>query len=884
MVLNGKDEKRTPSCSEMLDCQLSGILENISDAFIAYDRDWHFTYVNSEAERILGIDRSKLIGKVHWEICPIAIGNEIERLYRRVMEGREIGELEYQHRLEDRWLHTWISFKAFPLENGGIAVAFRDITEQKRAEETLRESEELYRLITENSTDLIGLMDLEGNAVYVSPSVKEIMGVEPQQILGVNVFDSIHPEDAPTSRDRFQRALAGKTVTFRHRSRHEDGNWRWLEGWGRVVQFRGRPHVLAVSRDITERKRGDDSLNLFRSLLDYTNDSIEIIDSETGRFIDVNEKACRACGYSRDEYLTLSVSDIDPMVASRSWDQMRDTVERNGFQIFESFHRRKDGSLFPVEVNVNHIHLERDYFLAVVRDISERKRTEEYVRKLSQAIEQSPVSIVITDTAGDIEFINSHFAESTGYTLAEVLGKNSHILKSGETSAEEYRQLWQTISSGGVWRGEFHNRKKNGELFWEQATIAPLRNADNRITHYVAFKEDITKHKVLEEKFYQAQKIESIGRLAGGVAHDFNNMLGVIIGHAEIALSRLAPEDPLFASLKEIQKAANRSADLTRQLLAFARKQTITPSVFDLNLTVTGMLKMLRRLIGEDIDLVWLPASEELPVKMDPSQLDQILANLCVNARDAISGVGKVTIETHLAHISDEYCTVHPGFTPGDFVLLAVSDNGCGMDNKILGQIFEPFFTTKELGKGTGLGLATVYGIIKQNNGFIIVYSELDQGTTYKIYLPQYRISSEQTEKQDSELPKQRGNETILLVEDELSYLDIARKMLESLGYRVLAVGLPTEAVRIAGNRPYDIRLLMTDVIMPEMNGRELAKKVASLCPEIGFLFMSGYTSDVIAHHGILEAGVNYIQKPFSLTDLAILVRKTLDGRYLSES
>jgi PAS domain S-box-containing protein len=878
MVQNGKDAEQLKGCCEKFEHRLSGIIENISDAFIAYNRDWRFTYVNSEAERILGIQRDKLLGKVHWEICPIAIGNEIEQLYRQVMERREIGELEYQHRLEDKWLHTWISFKAFPLEDGGIAIVFRDITEQKRAEEALRESEELYRLITESSTDLIVLTDLDGNTVYVSPSIREIMGVEPQQVLGISAFATLHPEDAPTSKQGFARALAGKTVTFQHRARHAAGDWRWLEGWGRVVKFRGRPHVLAVSRDITERKRAEKSLTLFRSLLDHTNDSIEVVDSETGRFLDVNEKACRACGYSREEYLTLSVRDIDSLAASRPWQEIRDEVKRYGSHIFESRHRRKDGSLFPVEVNVSFIHLDRDYILTVVRDISERKRSEEYVRKLSQAIEQSPISIVITDIAGDIEFINSHFAESTGYSLAEVLGRNSRILKSGETSGEEYRQLWQTISAGGVWRGEFHNRNKNGELFWEQATIAPLRDAENRITHYVAFKEDITKHKALEERFFQAQKIESIGRLAGGVAHDFNNMLGVIIGHTEIALSRLAADHPLFAALKEIHKAANRSADLTRQLLAFARKQTIDPKVFDLNLTVTGMLKMLRRLIGEDIDLAWLPAAEELPVKMDPSQLDQILANLCVNARDAITGVGKVTIETHLVKFTADDCSTHPDFVPGEFVLLAVSDNGCGMDHKILSRIFEPFFTTKELGKGTGLGLATVYGIVKQNNGFINVYSELNQGTTYKIYLPQYSVGPERHEVEGSILPDARGDETILLVEDELSYLDIARQMLESLGYRVLAVASPDEAVRIAGEHPGKIQLLMTDVIMPGMNGRVLAQALASLCPGIGHLFMSGYTSDVIAHHGILDAGVNYIQKPFSLPDLAAKVRKALEG------
>jgi len=868
--------KRDPNKAHL---QISNILESITDAFLAYDQDWRFTYVNAAAEKILGSPRENLLGNVHWDVCPYTIDTDIERLYHQVMESREPAEMDYHHQHKDRWFNTWLSLKVFPAdEGGGIAVYFRDITQQKQAEEALRESEELYRLITDSSTDLIGLIDFQGKVIFVSPSVRQVMGLEPEQVVGTSAFDRIHPEDAPASLQSMERALAGKTVTFLHRARYADGSWRWLDGWGKVVQFRGQPHVLAVSRDITERKRAEESLTLFRSLLDQTNDSIEVIDPESGRFLDVNEKACQACGYTRDEYLQLRVPDIDPQVAARPWAETRDEVRRHGSRIMESQHRRKDGSLFPVEVNVTFVRLERDYFLAVVRDISERKQIEESFRRLSQAIEQSPVSIVITDISGAIEYVNPHFCAMTGYSQEEVLGRNSRILKSGETTAKEYRQLWQTISSGGVWRGEFHNRRKTGELFWELATVAPLRNADHVITHYVAIKEDITEHKVLEEQFRQAQKIESVGRLAGGVAHDFNNMLGVIIGRTEMALNKLNPDEPLFASLQEIHKAAERSANLTRQLLAFARKQTIAPRKFDLNQTVAGMLKMLRRLIGEDIDLAWLPDAGELPVKMDPSQLDQILANLCVNARDAITGVGKVTIETHSTTFDDAYCSTHPEFVPGDFVQLVVSDNGSGIDHETLGQIFEPYFTTKELGKGTGLGLATVYGIVRQNNGFINVYSEPDRGTTFKIYLPWHSAGSDPQEKQARVPTVAQGDETILLVEDELSYLDITRQMLESFGYRVLTAAAPGEALRIARDYADEIHLLLTDVIMPEMNGRDLAVEMNVLFPQIKFLFMSGYTSDVIAHHGILDAGVKYIQKPFSLQDLAVKVREALEG------
>ncbi len=381
----------------------------------------------------------------------------------------------------------------------------------------------------------------------------------------------------------------------------------------------------------------------------------------------------------------------------------------------------------------------------------------------------------------------------------------------------------------------------------------------------------------LQAQLNQSQKMESVGRLAGGVAHDFNNMLGVILGRAELALERVSPDQPVHADLQEICAAAERSADFTQQLLAFARKQTVAPKILDLNETVEGMLKMLRRLIGEDIDLAWLPGTNMGTVRVDPSQIDQILANLCVNARDAIGNTGRITIETAAADFDDAWCADHAGFVPGPYLLLAVSDNGCGMDREVQDKLFEPFFTTKELGKGTGLGLSTVYGIVRQNNGFIDVYSEPGQGTTFKIYLPEYTGGPEQVQKVVSPKPPAPGCETILLVEDEPGILKMAAVMLERRGYTVLAAAAAGEALHLAETHAARIDLLMTDVVMPDMNGRELAETLLARHPKLKVLFMSGYTADVIAHHGILDEGVHYIQKPFSTRQVAEKVREVLD-------
>jgi CheY-like chemotaxis protein len=376
----------------------------------------------------------------------------------------------------------------------------------------------------------------------------------------------------------------------------------------------------------------------------------------------------------------------------------------------------------------------------------------------------------------------------------------------------------------------------------------------------------------------QAQKLEAVARLAGGVAHDFNNMLAVIQGHAELALMRLGVDDPSFRHFSAIRDTARRSADLTQQLLAFARKQVITPISLDLNKTVESILKMLRRLLGEDIDLAWIPGKGLWTIKADPTQIDQILANLCINARDAITGVGKIIVATDNCSIDKDYCSTHAGFLPGDFVRISVSDNGCGMDKQLLNQIFEPFFTTKELGKGTGLGLATVYGAVRQNEGFVNVYSELGQGSVFSIYFPRYTGESKHIPAEGTVDAIVGGHETILLVEDELFILDTAKDMLEQLGYTVLAASTPNEAFQLAQQHPEKIDLVITDVIMPHMNGRDLANQLLAHQPWMKCLFMSGYTADIIAYQGKLEEHVHFIQKPFSLSILAAKIRQTLES------
>ncbi len=621
-----------------------------------------------------------------------------------------------------------------------------------------------------------------------------------------------------------------------------------------------------------------DSEERYRRLFESARDGILILDAHTGVIVDVNPFMTRLLGYSYDDFCGKHLWEIGAFKDVTASKMAFDTLQNNNYIRYDNLPlKTTDGRIVEVEF-VSNIYLV-DHSKVIqcnIRDITKRKQVEAERGRFLSAIEQAGEMIVITDPDGVIRYVNPAFEQVTGYTRDEVIGQNPRMLKSGRQPPDFYRNLWETISGGSTFKGRIINKRKDGVFFTEVATISPVRDHSGRIVNYVAVKSDITRHLQLEAQFQQAQKMESVGRLAGGVAHDSNNMLSVILGYTELALEKVDPSDPLHADLNEIYKAATRSTEITRQLLAFARKQTISPKVIDVNKTVEGMLKMIHRFIGEDIDLVWLPEEGLWPVKMDPAQVDQILANLCVNARDALSDVGKITIETHMATIDAEYCVYNAGFVPGDFVMLTVSDNGCGMNKEILDNIFEPFFTTKEVGRGTGLGLATVFGIVKQNNGFINVYSEPGKGTTFRIYLPRHAGEAEINREEDTDVILPSLGETVLLLEDEPAILKISHAILKRLGYKVLTANSAGDALRIAKTYKDTIHLLITDVVMPEMNGRDLSDQIHVLYPDIKTLFMSGYTSDVIVHRGVLEAGVNFIQKPFSIKGLAAKVREAL--------
>jgi PAS domain S-box-containing protein len=491
-----------------------------------------------------------------------------------------------------------------------------------------------------------------------------------------------------------------------------------------------------------------------------------------------------------------------------------------------------------------------------------------------------------TDAQGQYTYVSQACFPLLGYSEEELVGRRFFHELHPERGREEYRRAGLAfVSRRAVMKDLYHRLEtKDGQVLDVLTSAVPILGEDGALVGYRGVDRNITERRraekekeKLEAQLLQAQKMESIGRLAGGVAHDFNNMLCVILGHAQLAMLPLDANSPTRESLMEIQEAAQRSAELTRQLLAFARKQTVHPQVLDLNETVAGTIKMLRRLIGEDIDLVWAPASDLWKVSLDPSQIDQILANLAVNARDAIAGTGTVSLHTQNVVLDEEQFANEPGFTGGEFVLLSVRDTGAGMHSEVLAHIFEPFFTTKEVGKGTGLGLATVYGVVKQNNGYVDVVSSPGKGTEFLIYLPRHKEEPVDEARASVASRPKGGTETVLLVDDEAAVVELGRRMLAKLGYTVLIARSPGEALRIAGEHVGNIDLLITDVVMPEMNGRELADRLAAVRPGLKQLFVSGHPAEVIARRGVLEEGVALLEKPFSIQSLAKEVRKALE-------
>ncbi len=758
------------------------------------------------------------------------------------------------------------------------------IAERERAEESLQESEQRYRVIMEASLQGTYQVDAKGRIIFASPATTELTGYSLAELDGLSVDALYPPGEAKAINDANVALLySGKPIVGENTLTRKDGSRvETYFSCAPVFDERGEYTGFVGSiLDITERKRAEESLReseeRYRTLFEETTDAILIVRPD-GKIIDANPSSSELLGATGEKIMGTDVRQFYGNPADH--EAILQEIDRNGFARELDWQvRRKDGNMRSCVLTSSAWRDEHGNILAYlssVRDITERKKSEEERERLLTAIEQSPETILITDTDGTIQYVNPGFETVTGYTRKEVLGKNSRILKSGQHDEAFYREMWETINNGRVWSGHFVNRKKDGTLFQEEATISPVKDESGRIINYVAVKRDVTSEVLLEKQLRQAQKMEAIGTLAGGIAHDFNNLLQVIQGYVDIGLLKLGKGQPGPSEFQEIRRAARSAADLTEGLLTFSRQFESKLRPVDLNHELEQVAKMLNRTISKMIAIELNLADDLDTINGDPAQLQQVVMNLAVNARDAMPGGGELHIQTQNAQLDAEYCKLHLGTKPGRYVLVSVTDSGFGMEKEIVEHIFEPFFTTKGLGEGTGLGLSIAYGIVQSHGGSITCYSEPGEGTTFKVYLPTMGNQVDTEESRDADfLP--RGHETILLVEDEEAIRNSGESILSLFGYSVLTAANGREGLELYREKRHEIALVILDLIMPEMSGRDCLREILSIDPNAKVLIASGYTANGRIDQALREKARAFLRKPYEAQRMLTLVRQILD-------
>ncbi len=803
--------------------------------------------------------------------------------------------------VEDRLIGVVAMFARRPLTHAALDALslFADMLavgiDRLQTEKSLREREEQFRQLAENISEVFWMTNADlSKMIYVSPAYEKIWGRTRQSLYETprSFLDAVCPEDRPAFESLLQECMGRTEFSISYRILQPDDSIRWI--WNRGFPVRdqaGRIYrMCGIAHDITDLKRTEERLKFTQFTIDHVTTPVLWTNAD-GQFFNVNDATCRLTGYTREELLSLSVSDVDRSVPREKWSATWAELRKRQALSFESTVRRKDGEEIPVSVNTNLLQAEnREFSCTILQDIREQKLAQHrqqalaierdgLLQQLQLQIERMPLAYMLLDAHFQVIDWNPAAEKIFGYRKEEVLGMCPPFAKIVPQAFWPQAEAILSRTQNGDMSAHSTNENltKDGRTITCEWINTPLESPDGRFKGVLCLAQDISERRRLESQLRQAHKMEAIGNLAGGIAHDFNNLMTVVTGYSQLVLNRVEQESPLRSDIEEIKKAGQRAASLTRQLLAFSRKQVLSPEILSLADVVSNIKEMLKRLIGEHIELVVTTNSDLRRVKADPGQIEQIIMNLALNARDAMPSGGKLLINTDNIDLDEVYCAQCSDVRPGPHVVLTVSDTGTGMNAEIQSRVFEPFFTTKEHGKGTGLGLSMVYGIVQQSGGSVRVYSEPGRGATFRILLPQAKDDAEWREPQESQERSQPGCETVLLAEDEDMVRTLTRRILESHGYRVLEARDGSEALEMAERHIGPLHLLLTDVVMPKMSGTELAQHLRKSRPEAKVLYMSGYSENLVSHQGILDADVALIEKPFAEEGLLQRIREILD-------
>jgi PAS domain S-box-containing protein len=861
------------------------------DAIIIVDTAGHLSFASQKAYEMFDVPTDQSVAGspvIRW-VAPEAVEPVKARL-RDFFSGQLKSYAQEYRLLKQDGSTFWGEITSSPLNDGsgqvaGILMICRDVSERRNAADALRESEERFSRLSNAAFESI-VMSENGYVVDLNEQFAAMLGYNQEEMIGLHVTKFVASGSLNLVLEHIQTE---SEEPYEHLAVRRDGSVFPVEVRAKSLPYHGRRIRVTAIRDITERRQAEDSLRTseqkYRALFESANDAMFIFDPISEIIFEANSKACEIYGFSSEEFTGLSFKNIT-MNPARGEIEIRRALESGSLKNYETVHFKKDGTAAHFLVNASVI----DYkgskaIMSINRDITDLKRSEELLRLQSAALQTAGNAIVITDRSGAITYVNSAFSSLTGYSAEEALGKNPKILKSGIQGTEFYTKLWSTINSGAVWNGELTNKRKDGSLYTEEMTIAPVQNEKAEITHYIAIKNDISERKRLQEQLIQAQKMEAIGTLAGGIAHDFNNILGIILAHLSLMMGASSEPMTISTSAETITKAVQRGANLVRQILTFARKTDVDHEPIDINGLVAEVTNMLHGTFPKTIEIMKV-LDDSLPLVFgDRTQLVQAMLNLCINSRDAMEegsgsklGSGRLTLRT--GKISGYNLRLQfAEATASEYISLAISDTGCGFDPETKKKIFEPFFTTKRDGKGTGLGLAVVYGVVKAHQGFVDVESEPGTGSTFALYIPTSPdiIEHETSATVETETDFS-GSETVMVVEDEPGLREFLVTVLQENGYKVLAACDGAEAIEQFERHSETISLVLSDMGLPKMDGEEVFSAIKMKNPHVRVVLASGYLEPQFKSD-LAKAGVNdFLPKPYSIDQVLRKVREVLDA------